>query len=97
MPSGIQIFNGSGSIVFDTNDRAGKIVGILNTTAPASGSVVLSGMGEGIPFFMCVNNQGTYGGPLLVWNASNSTLTWSFTPGDASLPSETYTVYYGVY
>lgn len=46
MATGMQIFGPDGQMWFDTNDRAGKIMGDLHISSSASTYVGMAGMGE---------------------------------------------------
>jgi hypothetical protein len=52
MPTGLQCFNDAGQLVFDTNDRVGRIVGALYTGG-VSGSQYVDELASGQGFAIC--------------------------------------------
>ena len=102
MAVGLQIWNSGGGLIFDTNDRVGRVVGTLYTGG-SNGSIynaeVASGQGFAIPYAVGSFNTDPYSGSLLCLpsvRVDGGTISW-----DYSQPSGwgTYNclIVYGVY
>jgi len=84
MGAGLQVWDASGNLIFDTPDRMGRIVGSVATTAP--GSITFTVPAGCTPFwFACAppnpNGMGnvTYSGGKITWSgASIGTLFYGY-------------------
>ncbi|WP_075675612.1 hypothetical protein [Stenotrophomonas sp. TD3] len=105
MATGMQIFGPDGQMWFDTNDRAGKIMGTLSVVGSSSSSVGLAGMGE--PFAILPSpgsdswqdqNGNQFSAPALGYMSfadGGNTLRMQFTFSPIANPSAS--IYYGVF
>ena len=81
MPQGLQIFDASGRVVFDTNDRlAGGVVVI--STGTASGSHTMTpGAGQSVEYVYNYPNTWIPAGQASRWpdiTVSGNTITWAY-------------------
>lgn len=94
MPQGLQIWNASGNLIFDTNDRFGKFLGTTTILAGVNGSVTDAAFGLGQFFFM-VTPLTTYPTfrPTMTFNSGTNTLSWDW----QGRPGVNCALVYGVY
>ena len=93
MPSGLQVWNAAGALVFDTPDRMSRIIGITTIGATDSGSIALpTGMGDYWWFTFPSDGTGFYTPVITV---SGSML--SYNPATIFGPAKDCTLIYGVY
>ncbi|MDR6455492.1 hypothetical protein [Variovorax paradoxus] len=104
MTTGLQVFDGSGRITWDTNSFTGRILGSVDA-GPGAGSISHGGLVDGIPFAIPVMVLPDASHPLLQLgpfatapNVSFSGTTMSFSrPGPVSWqPYPGCTIWYGV-
>lgn len=76
MPQGLQVFDSSGNIIFDTNTVAGRVLGITDITATTSGSVTNSGFSTGTPFWIFQPKTTSYFSKAPSVTISGTTLSW---------------------
>ena len=91
MPQGLQIMNAAGDVIFDTNVRAGRALGVASITAATSGSVSNAGLSTGTPFWFFQVNTTSYFTIAPTVSVSGTTLSWG-----AEAESNGFLVY-GVY
>ena len=87
MGQGLQIWDASGNLIFDTPDRIGRIVGSVATTAGVSGSVTFTIPTGCTPFWFSTTASQINGTPNI--SVSGGTISWS--GGGAT------TIFYGYY
>lgn len=101
MPTGLQVFDATGTIMLDATTRTGVILGDLASTGKSNGSLSVPGFALGQGFYICNPAPGWY------WSSeqadsraptitiSGTTLSWTFTKnGDAfNIP---FRIFYGV-
>lgn len=93
MPQGLQIWDAAGSIILDTTDNTGFVLGVLDFTSVAqSGNITDANFANGTPFYF---GQGDLSNSLAIPNISFSgtTMTWT---ANAYAPYNGF-IYYGVY
>lgn len=93
MPQGLQIFNASGQIIFNTEDRLTRLLGFQIISG--NGSIVVPALATGTPFFFVHLINGT-GNPLTTYprpSISGTTISWL----TQSTPYTSAELYYGVY
>lgn len=85
MPSGLQVWNASGQLIFDTPDRMIRFFGTVTITSGANtGTINDPKLAQGTPWFAFVaSNFGaadptvTVGSTSLTWTKDPSNPTWS--------------------
>jgi hypothetical protein len=87
VPAGLQVWDASGNLIFDTPDRIGRIVGSITTTAGSSGSVSFTVPSGCTPFWFSSTAAQLGGSPKVT--ISGGTISWS-------AAGET-TIFYGYY
>ena len=92
MGRGIQVFNASGQLIFDTPDRLSRTLGKVVVPPGASGSIVFpSGFGD--PWWHVWPSSGTTRYTPVI---SLSDMTLSYSPATIWLPAVECTIIYGV-
>lgn len=76
MPQGLQIWDASGNLIFDTNTAAGRVLGIVNVTAAAAGSTTNAGLTTGTPFWYFQTTTTQYFSKVPTITVSGTTLSW---------------------
>lgn len=76
MPQGLQIWDASGNLTFDTNARPLRVKGIVNTTAGVSGSVVVDLQGGELFYIVQTTSPSNYDRPAISVSGGN-TINWS--------------------
>jgi hypothetical protein len=93
MGVGLQVWNASGTLVFDTGDRMSRVLGSFVATAAGSGSITLP-TGVGSYWYIVFPSSGSsYYAPVIT--ISGNTLSWS--PSTLFTPAVDCTILYGVY
>lgn len=87
MGAGLQVWNAAGQLVFDTPDRIGRIVGVVNATANSAGSVTYTVPSGCTPFWFSSTVQDLTGIPSVT--ISGATISWS--------SAAATTIFYGYY
>lgn len=90
MPAGLQVWDAAGNLIFDTADRAGRVLGSVTTTTGAAGSITNAALSQGTPFAL-VEPLDTLAAGDYVPVATFGGTTMSWTAGYACL------ILYGVY
>ena len=93
MSQGLQVWGADGVIVFDTNTRAGILIGEI-TTGTTNGSITDYRLSMGSGFCMVMNGSFSFSSAIPVARISGSTLTWEFPPEGARQDS---VILYGVF
>ena len=91
MPQGLQIWDSSGNLVFDTNTAAGRVLGIADITATTSGSASNAGFATGTAFWFFQTKTTSYFTEVPSITLSGTTLSWDNTSGTNAF------LMYGVY
>jgi hypothetical protein len=91
MAAGLQVWDASGNLIFDTPDRVGRIVGSLTTTAGGGGSQNFTVPTGCTPFWFSNTDSQINGTPAVSVSVSGTTCTVSWSGGGAS------TIFYGYY
>lgn len=91
MPQGLQIWDTSGNLVFDTNTYAARTLGIATVTANTSGSATHSGLTSGTPFWVFQVSGSNWFSQQPAVSVSGTTISW-----DNTASADGYLVY-GVY
>lgn len=78
MAQGLQIWDASGNLIFDTSDRISRVLGIVTITANVSGSVTNSGFSGLSPFWFCIPlDYDTYM-PEFTFTSGTNNLAWTW-------------------
>ena len=77
MSQGLQVWDGGGAIVLDTNTRAGVALGVISTGTSA-GSFIDADLSLGEPFFFTLPGAPGWNGNVAVITISGTTIYWSF-------------------
>lgn len=91
MPQGLQIFDAAGNVIFDTNVRAGRVLGVASVVAATAGSVTNAGLATGTPFWAFQTTTTSYFTAAPTISVSGTTLSWGAEAGAAG------NIVYGVY
>lgn len=91
MPQGLQIWDSSGNLVFDTNTAAGRVLGVTDITASTSGSVTNAGLATGTAFCFFQTKSTSYFTAVPSITLSGTTLSWDNGSGTNAF------LVYGVY
>lgn len=92
MPQGLQVWDPAGNLIFDTNDRIGRVLGAVQTGTSA-GDVVNAGLATGTPFVI-VQKIGAIADAFKIPTVSISGTTLSWTAGPHGLVN--HMIIYGV-
>lgn len=92
MTSGVQVWDASGNLIFDTPNRTGKVLGVVTTTT-ANGSVTDPNFAKGAAFWFAYNNATGHYPPVMSYNSGTNTLSWTWNAGN----TDTARIIYGVY
>lgn len=95
MAAGLQVWDGGGGLIFDTNDRVGRVIGSVYTGG-ANGSIVHGELGAGQGFAIPLGVGFDGAGALPTVRVDGSTLSWNYytAPGFSNLNC---LIIYGVY
>ena len=79
MPQGLQIFDASGNIIFDTSNAIGRVLGVANVVASTSGTVTNDGLTTGRPFwiFQTTTTQYFSAQPTVTASSTSNVLSWN--------------------
>jgi hypothetical protein len=91
MPQGLQIMDADGNVIFDTNVRAGRVLGTATVAASTAGSVSNAGLTTGTPFWIYQATTTAYFARAPTISVAGSTLSWAADSDRAGL------IVYGVY
>jgi len=91
MPQGLQIWDTSGNLVFDTNTNAGRVLGNVTVTASTAGSATNAGLTTGRPFWIFQVTTTQYFTKQPAISVSGTTISWDNTA------EENGYIVYGVY
>lgn len=91
MPQGLQIFDADGIIIFDTNVKAGRVLGTATVAASTAGSVSNAGLTTGTPFWIYQASTTAFFAQAPTITVSGSTLSWAADSQRAGL------IVYGVF
>lgn len=83
MPQGLQVFNESGQIVFDTHDRAVGGVTVLNTGNANGSHTVTPPAGSSVEFIFNYPGDWNPSGSASRWPSivvSGNTISWTYNP-----------------
>lgn len=97
---GIEVFDGSGNVVFDMSSRLGLVMGIINSGTSA-GSFQDSRLAEGTPWCFSIPKytSNNLQQNLIPANASISgtTISWYFPYNEFYAGNVESTIYYGIF
>jgi hypothetical protein len=91
MPQGLRIMDVDGNVIFDTNVRAGRVLGSATVAAGAAGSVSNAGLATGSPFWIFQTTETGYFAQSPTITAAGTTLSWAADSDRAGF------IIYGVY
>lgn len=84
MAQGLQVFDASGNVIFDTSDRVGRVLGLIRVNAGNSGSFTVTGYTNGTIFASfqrdqtwITGNTSQFVGAIPVVHVSGPTITWT--------------------
>ena len=99
MPQGLQIFNASGDIILNINDRVGRFLNTFTTDGNNSGTFTDSNLIGKTDFFYYMPSESTdYGGPLVTANLSTGVISWEYVMDFETSPIPSgEKVYYGAF
>jgi len=81
----------SGNIIFDTNVKAGRVLGTATVAASTAGSVSNAGLATGTPFWIYQANTTAYFAQAPTISVAGTTLSWAADSQRAG------TIVYGVF
>ena len=92
MASGMQVFDGNGSLILDTGNRIAKVLGTVSVSS--NGSIYVPLLAGNTPFFFVYANEApnTVTGGLPNVSFSNGTISWTY-PATALACTITYGMY----
>lgn len=97
MSYGLQVFDATGAILVDTNDRLGKILGSVSVGS-SPGSISVPDFSLGTPFYFLRANSPQQGSFPPTITISGATISWSTPSGYNSYWDRTPgTIFYGIY
>ena len=84
MAQGLQVFDSSGNIIFDTSDRVGRVLGVRYISPGETSSITVSGYINGTVFGSFQRDRtwlsgstGNYGPSIPIITISGSTISWT--------------------
>ena len=95
MPAGLQIWDASGNLIFDTPTRCGRVLGTV-TFGTMNGSVTNAQFAAGTPFWFVSQSSPGYAAYQPTIAVVGNTLSWSWTVS-GSTGNIGGTIIYGIY
>ncbi len=92
MTAGLQTFDASGNLVFDTGTRTGRVINVTTITG-TSGSYSDAALANGTPFFFFATSSPAVAKAVSI-SISGTTISWTIA---SSQSSNTFALAYGVY
>lgn len=97
MPQGLEIYDSSGAVVFDTTTRLGKIIGSITVNAFGSGSVTVPNVSGGLfVAIQSLNPLPTTGSTVTI---SGNTINWNYQSKNDEYLNQVHphVIFYGMY